>query len=439
MSRTSGDQPTRTAATLASVPGLLTFVQTAWFLWLVSGLMGVPEALVFHLPSSFWYPFFAGESFTDLTIFTDQFKAFGTPVFWQDRPFPFTYPAPAAIAFHLIFLLGGRHPVRFFAGLLLIALLLAALAAAWAFRRRGLALSSTVILILVTVLSSYPFIFLFDRANIELVNWIFVSLAIAAVWHERWNLAGALLGVAISLKLFPFILLGLFVSRRKFLAGAVSLGTAAVLTLGSLALLGPSVSLAWHQIASGLKFFQKSYVFRFTATEVPFDHSLFAIVKHVYAHHFIFGAAPLATAARVYTITAALLATGLYLIRIRKLPRINQIVILTSLSILLPPVSADYTLVHLYPAWMILVLFALRSSSGLLQSLILPACFVLMAVALCPETYLAIGQLHFAGSFKAVALLALIGLLLIYPLEEGAATHVLDAGELSRASPPTCL
>jgi hypothetical protein len=38
-----------------------------------------------------------------------------------------------------------------------------------------------------------------------------------------------------------------------------------------------------------------------------------------------------------------------------------------------------------------------------------------------------------------VALLALIGLLLIYPLEEGAATHVLDAGELSRASPPTCL
>lgn len=421
MSSTTGDQSTKNPVILGSIPGLLTFILTTLLLWVLAGQIGVLEAFVFHLPAPFWYPFFTDRSFSDLTIFTDQFKAFGTPAFWQDRPFPFTYPAPAAIAFHLIFLLGGRHPKRIFAGLLLITLLLAALAAARAFRRRGLALSSTAILIFVTVFSSYPFIFLFDRANIELVNWIFVSLAIAAVWHERWNLGGALLGVAISMKLFPFILLGLFVSRRKYLACLISLGTAGLLTLASLALLGPSVSVAWRQIASGLEFFQRRYVCKFTSLEVPFDHSLFAIVKHVYAYHSIFEGDPLAMAARVYTVTAALLAAGLYFIRIRKLPRINQIVILLSLSILLPPVSADYTLVHLYPAWMILVLFALRSPSGVLQSRILPACFVLLALVFCPETYLAVGSHHFAGSFKALVLLALVGLMVIHPIEEAPA------------------
>lgn len=418
MSKTANDQPTATVRTLGSTPGLLTFVQTTLLLWIFAGQIAVLEAFALHFPNTFWYPFFTGSPFTDLTIYRDQFKAFGTPSFWQGREFPFTYPAPAAIAFHLIFLLGGRHATWFFFGLLLISLALAALAAARAFRRRGLALSSTVILILVTVLTSYPFMFLLNRANIELVNWMFVSFAIAAVWHERWNVAGMLLGVAISMKLFPFILLGLFVSRRKFVPCLISLCTASLLTLASLALLGPSVNLAWKQIAAGLNFFQQHYVFTFTPLEVPFDHSLFAILKHVYAHHSLATSARLATAARVYTLTAALLATVVYFVRIRKLPRINQIVILTSLSILLPPVSGDYTLVHLYPAWMVLALFALRPSCGVLPSRVLPACLALLALAFCPETYLVIGQLHFAGSFKALVLLALIGLLLAYPLED---------------------
>ena len=53
----------------------------------------------------------------------------------------------------------------------------------------------------------------------------------------------------------------------------------------------------------------------------------------------------------------SLIAVGALLIyfgRIIRLPRINQIVILLTLSILLPPVSGDYTLVHLYPGWLLL-------------------------------------------------------------------------------------
>jgi hypothetical protein len=84
----------------------------------------------------------------------------------------------------------------------------------------------------------------------------------------------------------------------------------------------------------------------------------------------------------------------LYVFRIVRLPRVNQIVILLTLSVLLPPVSADYTLVHLYPAWLILAFVTLELEPGVLRSRVLPLCF------------------------KAVALSVLVILLSIYRLEE---------------------
>ena len=53
-----------------------------------------------------------------------------------------------------------------------------------------------------------------------------------------------------------------------------------------------------------------------------------------------------------------------------------------------------------------------------IRSRVLPACFLLLAIVFCPETYMFIGQAHIAGSFKALALSLLVILLLIYRLEE---------------------
>jgi hypothetical protein len=108
----------------------------------------------------------------------------------------------------------------------------------------------------------------------------------------------------------------------------------------------------------------------------------------------------------------------LYFTRIIRLPRINQIVILLALSVLLPPLSGDYNLVHLYAGWLVLALFAIEVEPGVIRTHVLPACFLLLAIAFCPETYMFIGQAHIAGSFKALALTLLVVLLLIYRLEE---------------------
>jgi Glycosyltransferase family 87 len=294
----------------------------------------------------------------------------------------------------------------------------AAILSARALVRRGLDRRSAALFVGVTLISSYPFMFLLQRANMEVVNWIFVSLAIAAFWCQRWKLAGALLGVAISLKLFPFVLLGLFLRQRKFAAILIAIATAAVLDITALALLGPTIKIANHNLAAAMQGFGNGYVFGYHYWEIPFDHSLLAVFKHLAQHTYTNDAARFTRFAHGYMLTAAVGGLLLYFARIIRLPRVNQIVILLALSVLLPPVSGDYTLVHLYAGWMVLALFALQAEPGVLRSRVLPACFLLLAIVFCPETYMFIGQAHIAGSFKALALSVLVVMLLVFPLEE---------------------
>lgn len=403
---------------LAQSPGLLTFAIAAPALWAITGLVAFVEGYILRWPRAFWYPFFGDKSYTDFTIFRYQFAAFRTPQFWQPHGFPFTYPAPAALGFEAFFSLPGGGHLRYFLLFIAGSAVVAAIASGVALRRRGLEFDSALVFVGIALFSSYPLIFLFDRGNIEILNWIFVSLAITACWCERWKLGGALLGVAISLKIFPVILLGLLLARKKFAAILIAIVTAAALDVASLAIVGPTIKIAHEQISHGLEFFRDTYVYSFHSWEIPFDHSLFAVVKRMAFKAHVADPAHLAIFARWYTQIVALAGLLLYFGRIIRLPRINQIVILLTLSVLLPPVSGDYTLVHLYAGWLVLAFFALEVEPGVIRSRVLPACFFLLAIAFCPEPYIIFGHAHVAGALKALALSALVILLLVYPLDE---------------------
>ena len=266
---------------LAELPGLLTFAIAAPALWAILGLVIFVEKFLLRWPKPLWYPFFSDASYTDFTIFRPQFAAFGTPQFWQPHGFPFTYPASAALAFEAFFSIPGGSHLRYFLLFIAASAVVGAIASGVALRRRGLKFDSALLLAGVALVSSYPFMFLFDRANIEIVNWIFVSLAITAYWCERWKLGGALLGIAISLKIFPVILLGLLLARKKYAAMLIAIATAVTFDVASLAVVGPTIKIAHQQISYGLKFFRDIYVYGFHSWEVPFDHSLFAVIKRI--------------------------------------------------------------------------------------------------------------------------------------------------------------
>jgi hypothetical protein len=95
-----------------------------------------------------------------------------------------------------------------------------------------------------------------------------------------------------------------------------------------------------------------------------------------------------------------------YFARIRKLPTINQIVILSVLSVTITPVSYDYTLLSLYASLAMLCVAAMQMPDT--QQTTLTPYFLLYAVVLTPQSYIILRSAHFYGELRAICLLAIV-------------------------------
>ena len=100
---------------------------------------------------------------------------------------------------------------------------------------------------------------------------------------------------------------------------------------------------------------------------------------------------------------------------IRKLPVVNQVICLIVATILLPPVSYDYTLLHLYVPWALLLLVAVESRRRHVAGL--TAAMVCCAILFAPVTELIVHGQSYGGQVKACALvgLGLIALVRKFP------------------------
>jgi len=219
------------------------------------------------------------------------------------------------------------------------------------------------------------------------------------------------------MKIFPGLFLLLFIPKRRFkeLAAAATVGVAA--TLVSLALIGPDIGEANRSIAAGLNAFRDIYVLHYRAWEIGFDHSLFGCVKQVLAlatRDVESVDRMLPSVAWVYGAAVSIGFGTLYLLRIRKLPLMNQLFALVIAMIALPYVSYDYTLVYLYLAWGCLLVFLVRDvlpgrarmSARQAMAFLAPC-----AVVFTPQSYLILfppAIISVGGQVKAVALMVLL-------------------------------
>ena len=193
---------------------------------------------------------------------------------------------------------------------------------------------------------------------------------------------------------------------------------AAVSTLAGLWLVCPDIAYSWRQTVLALTTFGHQYVAGVRTQEIGFDHSLFALVKLLMT---ILGAQSSAARPGVYLLTVALGGILLFLLRIRHLPVPNQVLCLSVAAILLPPLSYDYTLLHLYAGLVLLSFVAIQQEAtrktGVPQKRIpgLWAAFLILAFLLPPQSELIWHGDRYAGQVKALALLALGYVSLRYP------------------------
>ena len=356
----------------------------------------------------------------DLNVFRDRFLHFRQPGFWQIPGIPLTYPAAVGVVFGLLYKLA--NPLRDY--LLLCAIGVVAWAT-WLVRNlaaQGVARGPATVFTLTVAATCWPLWVLFDTANIEGLVAILTGLSLIAFTRRRWWIAATLIAIAGAMKIFPLALLALLLSKRRYKEFAAALVLAAVINVASLAILGPTISEAQRQISTGLQVVTTGDALAATSPGPDTNHSLYTVVRYavLLAHHRHphggpaqpdLDAALLRPAYTAYLIFGAIAAIALYFLRIRHLPILNQILALTLCATALPPLSRDYTLVHLLVPFGLLCSYAAAQTKPARG---LAATFAAFAAILTAGTFFSAG-LSLTSQFRATALMALLALVLKFP------------------------
>ena len=373
-------------------------------------LFGIAAAILWLIPLFASSPliFPAGPAFEDIIVYKGRFTLYHTAKFFTSRAFSgFAYPAGAAPIYEAFY--KTSNPTQTYLLLAAIATI-AALTAAFFFLRR----SNAARLFLPLLLFTFPLIFLIQRANIEIVLWLIIALGLIAYRRGLAILAAILFGIAAAVKLYPILLLGLFLKRKKDLpAFLIGLLTAVVTMYAAVAYAGPSVAIAANGFFRGVDRFQDHYVDTVSKVEVAFDHSLFSPIKYfTYTNHT--SPAPWTT---LYYVTAGAFALLLFL-RVRTLPFLNRVVFLVAAMVSLPPVSFTYTLVHLYVPTLLLLAalatFRTRPPATAIAALMLLLFLMLPIMSLSILTPLP------TGPIQSCALFILLILTVLTPWPEAA-------------------
>ncbi|NNM87630.1 MAG: hypothetical protein HKL95_03835, partial [Phycisphaerae bacterium] len=183
MSNNVGEiQPLLKSDLAAAVSGEeLVFRGLFWYVTVLTGLALVAYLLVYwHTQIGKPWPFpFDSIAFapamhlTDFTQFYHKFQSFGTPRFWNGHD-DMNYPAPDAYVYLLYFRLFPKSAVAaavaFDTTIAGMAVLAAGLLV-WSVRKHKLAAPLAAIVVLM-LLTSYPLMFMADRANVEGAAWV---------------------------------------------------------------------------------------------------------------------------------------------------------------------------------------------------------------------------------------------------------------------------
>ncbi len=401
---------------LAALPGPVRIF--AWLSILLAALSWVVVgcARLMRMPQPYSSIVTDPQPHSDFTMFQQVFRLFHSWAFFHNPGVTFAYPAPLAIFYHILFVIWGDRPhsERILRAFVLLVTCIALWFFARALNRRGISWLSVSLVCLILVGTSYPLYYELDRCNVEVIVWAVLLLAFWAFREQMPALAAIFIGTAIAFKYYPAVLLGLFLYPKKYKFIAIALLAAGAVTLLSDAWLGPTIGTAFKETVIGTNRFIESYAQQ--SIGPGFDHSFLALYKVLAARYHPNLAADL----RRYIKIAAVLATALYFLRIRKLPVINQISILLILSITLPPVSFDYTLLHIYICWGIFCLYVIDSARAGIQVPRAGWIMAWFAFTLTSQSYFIHHHVRLNGEAHLLGLIALLCLFLIQPFPEPA-------------------
>ncbi len=328
----------------------------------------------------------------------------------------FSYFPVAAYGYIFFYYISSTVAVYVYLLSVFLAVCISGITLGYILRRSSLAKMFWIIIVL-TILTSYPFMFLIDRGNIEGLLWIFVLLGTLSFVNNKFFMAGACFAIAASMKLYPVVFLLLLLSKHKYKEFVTSIFILVIISILAAYGLTGSICETFSLIFGGQSGFLRTNapVQEYIAV-IGFIHSLYSVfIQTLFITQFA------VNKLMVLIIYIASIPMGfilIYLLKIRYLPLINQVFALAISSILLPFVSVDYTLVHLYIPWGLFMIFLAydAESAGFTTKQALNI-LIPCAIIFTPQSYLIIeGVGGIGGQVKALTLLYLLIVVLKSPM-----------------------
>jgi len=264
------------------------------------------------------------------------------------------------------------------------------------------------------------------RGNIEGLMWIAICLGATFFARRQYPGAAVAFGIASCIKPYPLLWLALMARHRRYREAVLGLVSAAAVTLASLLVIDRNPLRAWHHITGKSGFFTDYVVSFRPMAEMTGDHSLFQSMKTIarvvrnrglhfsYLESWMHPNDPLAwTLYKVYLPLAALIAL-VVLWRVWNKPVLNQVFALACITLVLPFVSGDYSLILLLVPMGFFLIFLLEdvAQGRTPMSMAKVLCFLLpCAWIVATEPLL---TLH--AVFKCLALLLLLAASISIPL-----------------------
>ena len=233
-----------------------------------------------------------------------------------------------------------------------------------------------------------------DRANLEGISALVLGTGLMLYVMKRYYGAATFIGLAAAIKPFPGLFFLLLIRKKLYRETAAGVMIAAGTVLVALTALGPNPVTAFRELQPGVNRYVNHYIMAFPPLgEGRFEHSIMDSMKSV-ARGWkptaqegnlrnvddsqadagqVRAAAPVPADdsfrsrdyARIHKIFLLSMAVGavvftFVLLCVFRLPGVNQMILLSVALTLLPPVSAEYTLLQMFVPFGVFLIFLTR-------------------------------------------------------------------------------
>jgi hypothetical protein len=342
--------------------------------------------------------------FGDLLEFVPNFQLAHTTGFFRSAAFSgIAYPPLGGASYALLYSFG--QPVVVYLGIFALWLGIVIEGVRRHLLNLGIRRITAMLFPLTLIAISYPVEGLVQRGNIELFVWIFTATGVWAFLRDRDKTAATLWGLAAAMKLYPIILLALLVTKLRWKAFTLGLAAFFIGSIAAMAYMGPTMSVALRRSLRNVFGYQSVRASEWSGHEFAANHSAFVPVKFVT----LVAGGWKAPSTNFYYLAGGLIFVALFFGKVRKMPVINQVLVVTTFMVILPPISYFYTLVHLYAPFLMLVFLAIRAERagiripGLTGTILLfVPIFAAFTIFTYPKVFL------FGGLIQAATLICLL-------------------------------